>query len=35
MRPLVAALIVCWPWPIWSSKALSELAELVRFCEVK
>ena len=28
VRPLVAALIVCWPWPIWSSKALSELARV-------
>jgi hypothetical protein len=35
VRPLVAALMVCWPWPIWSSSADSELAEFVRFCEVK
>ncbi len=35
VRPLVAALMVCELWPIWSSRALSALALLVSDCEVK
>ena len=35
VRPSVAALMVCEPWPIWSSSELRLLALWVKFCEVK